>query len=201
MVTRGKKSEAYLLFGKARRAILGLLLTHADESFYLREIERLCGIGIGPVQRDLSKLVKFGIIKRTRDGKQVYFQANEKSPIFEELKSIIIKTFGIADILKSALEPLANRIDIAFIYGSIAKGSEDFSSDIDLMIIGNVKLSEIVKTVSLAQKDLNREINPSVYSLIDFRKRIRTGNTFIKLVLKSEKIMLIGDVNELEELG
>lgn len=201
MVTIEEISEAQVLFGKARRAILALLFMRTDQSFYLREIERLSGLGIGPVQRELRKLVKCGLVKRSRAGKQVYFKANESSPIYHELRSIIVKTVGIGDLIKSALTPMIDKIEFTFIYGSFAKGTESGRSDIDLMVIGDVKHKEIVKAVSESQKTLMREINPSIYTRDDFTGRLRKGNTFISSVIKSEKIMLIGEEDELGLLG
>jgi len=201
MITIIDGGEASVLFGKARRRILALLYTHTDQSFYLREIDRLTGIGIGPAQRELRKLAKCGILKRFRDGVQVYFQANQTSPIFEDLKAIIIKTAGIGDVIRPVLASLKGKIEFAFIYGSFAMGTETGRSDIDLMIIGDVKHKDVVVSLASVQKQLMREINVSVYSGREINKRIRDKNSFISRVLKSEKIILTGDVNELGLLG
>jgi predicted nucleotidyltransferase len=201
MVTSFSTPEAVELFGKTRRAILSLLFTHSDESFYLRRIVRLTGIGLGPVQRELDKLVIANILTRHRSGHQVYYQVNSKSPIFQELKSIIIKTCGVVDILKSALMPLSKRIKVAFIYGSFAHGEETTASDIDMMIIGNVSMLELIKALSHAQKTLMREINPSNFTLSEIKNRLKSNDSFIETVFESKKIFLVGDEDELERMG
>jgi predicted nucleotidyltransferase len=188
------------LFGKTRQIILALLFGHTDESFYLRQITRITGIGMGSVQRELKALVAARIIKQKPKGRQVYFQANPDNPVFNELKSLIIKTVGIGDLLRAALAPLAERIDLAFIYGSIARGSERKISDVDVLIIGNVSFSEIVSVLSQTQETLNREINPTVYPRDEFILKAHAGHHFVKTVLDGEKIFLIGDNDELERL-
>jgi predicted nucleotidyltransferase/DNA-binding transcriptional ArsR family regulator len=201
MITLTDSKEGSALFGRTRRAILSLLFTRSDESFYLREIVRLTNAGLGPVQRELKVLYDAGIIERQKAGKQVYFKANRNSPIFPELKSLIIKTVGVADIICSALSPLAGKIWISFIYGSFAKGTEKRSSDVDIMVIGNISTKEVVKALNQAQQSLGREINPSVYSTKDFKQRMETGNPFINRVIAEHKIMLIGNEKDLTKLG
>ena len=201
MVTSFSTPEAVELFGKTRRAVLSLLFTHPAESFYLRKIVRFTEVGIGPVQREMDKLARAGIVTRYRSGHQVYYQVNSKSPIFQELKSIIIKTCGVADILKSALIPLSKRIKVAFIYGSIAHGEETTSSDIDMMIIGNVSMLELIKALSQAQKMFMRENNPSNFTLSEIKNRLKSNDSFIETVFESKKIFLVGDKDELERMG
>jgi predicted nucleotidyltransferase len=201
MVTMIETSESLLLFGKTRRAILSLLFTHADESFYLRRIVRLTGLGIGPVQRELKQLVNAGIITREKSGNQVYFQANSRSPIFLELRAIIVKTSGLSDVLKSALSELAEKITLAFVYGSLAKGTEDRRSDIDILVIGDVSLLEVVSALKSAQDTLMREINVITYSKVEFKNRLRQKEHFIYAVWNDEKIILFGDSDEFDRLG
>lgn len=189
------------LFGKTRRAVLLLLYSHTGESFYLRQIVRATGAGLGPLQRELKKLTEAGIILRTVQGKQVYFQANTKSPVFNELKSLIIKTVGISDTLRNVLSPLINRIKIAFIYGSFASGKENTESDIDLVIIGDIPFGEVVAALHSAEEILNREINPTLYSNEEFRLKLKEGHHFLKNVLGNPKIFIIGDEDELERLA
>jgi len=201
MVTLSFDSVAQVLFGKARRKILSLLFTRSDQAFYLREISRLTGLGVGPVQRELGKLVECGILTRHRDGKQVYFRPNEISPVYKDLKAIIIKTVGVGDLVNSALAPVVDKISFAFIYGSFAKGTESSKSDIDLMVIGDVTLKKIVGLLAPAQKELAREINPSIFSTREFTRKLKGKNSFLATVLNSEIIMLVGDENELGLLG
>ena len=191
---------ALILFGKARRSVLALLYGHANKSFYLRQIVREAGIGSGAIQRELALLFKAGIITRTLSGHQVYYQANAKCPIFEELKSVIIKTIGIVDILKAALESFSSRIHTAFIYGSFARGDENGNSDIDVMLIGDISFEEVVLVFQNAQTTLQREINPTVYALTEFREKVISGHHFLNTVMKGNKIFLSGEERELKRM-
>ena len=127
-----------VLFGQTRRRVLAWLLGHADEAFYLRQIVRQTGAAHGAVQRELSALTSAGILQRTVAGRQVYFQANRDSPIFPELRSLLLKTTGAVDVLREALAPLADRIVLAFVFGSVARGDLRNDSDIDLLVVGEV---------------------------------------------------------------
>ena len=189
------------LFGKTRRSVLSLLYAHADESFYVRQIARNAGAGMGSVQRELQSLYSAGIINRTVSGRQVYYKANRECPVFSELKSLIIKTAGVADMLKAALAPLADKMRAAFIYGSIAGGTEKRESDVDIMVVGDVTFAEIVSVLQKAQKAIGREINPSVYPAAEFKAKIAAEHHFLKSVLKTDSIFLIGDKRELERLA
>lgn len=199
--TAVNKNLSSILFTKTRRAVLSLLYGHADESFYLRQIVRTTGAGLGPVQRELKQLTDVGIIRRTVQGKQVYFQANPDSPIFKELKSLITKTVGIGDALRTALSPIADRITIALVYGSIARGEENRRSDVDLLVVGDVTFSEVVKALRSAQETLGREINPTVYPVEEFRSRIAENHYFIRDILSDPKIFVIGDEHDLKRLA
>ncbi|HPL68303.1 MAG: hypothetical protein BWX99_01530 [Deltaproteobacteria bacterium ADurb.Bin151] len=190
-----------IMFGKTRQAVLSLLYGHADESFYLRQIVRVAGGGMGAVQRQVNSLVDAGLVTRTSKGKQIYYQANSKSPVFGELKSIIIKTAGIGDILKIALTPIAQEIDCAFIYGSIARGSEKADSDVDVFVVGRVTFLDVVAALNKAQEILGREVNPTVYPAREFREKLAKKNHFIKSIMTGEKIYLIGDEHELKKLA
>ena len=189
------------LFGKTRRVVLSLLYGHADEAFYIRYIVRVAGAGHGAVQRELRQLSNAGVIQRTVRGRQVYYQANQKCPVFTELKSLIIKTAGIGDILKDALAPLVDRINVAFIYGSMAQGKESKGSDVDIMVVGNVTFGDIVGRFGPAQEMLGREINPTVYPLAEFQSKVAAGHHFLKEVLAKDKVYLIGDEHELERVA
>lgn len=190
-----------ILFGRSRGAILALLFGHADETYYLRQIVRASGYGLGPVQRELKLLTEAGIIKRSLRGRQVYFQANPDSAIFPELRSLIAKTAGIGDTLRKALSPLARHIRVAFIYGSMARGEETRSSDIDLLIIGDISSTDVVVSIQSAQLTLGREVNPTVYSKAEFSAKEREKSHFLTSVLNGPKIYLIGDEDELKRLA
>jgi predicted nucleotidyltransferase len=189
------------LFGKTRRAVLSLLYSHTDESFYLREIARVAGLGLGAVQRELKRLSGTGIIRRTVRGNQVYYQADPDCPIFEELKNLVIKTAGVGDVLRAALAPLADRIEVALIYGSFARGEEHRGSDVDLLVVGDVTFSEVASALAEAQDTLSREINPTVYPPGEFQSKLREGHHFLTSLSKEPRIFLIGGEHELERLA
>jgi predicted nucleotidyltransferase len=190
-----------VLFGQGRRSILALLYGHTDERFYLREIARRAGTGIGATQSELRQLTDAGLIHRVRHGHQVYYQANRENPIFAELKSILAKTSGIRDVLNEGLAPLADRVKLAFVYGSIARGEETESSDVDLMVVGKVSFAEVVSTLSDIESKLGREVNPTVYGPREFREKLAAKNHFLSTVAKEKKLFVIGDERELRRLG
>jgi predicted nucleotidyltransferase len=190
-----------ILFSGGRRAILVLLYGHADEQFYLREITRRAGTGIGATQRELRQLGEAGLIHSVRRGHQVYYQANRKNPIFTELKSILAKTSGIRDILHEVLAPLASRIKLAFVYGSVARGEERSSSDVDLMVVGDVSFADVVSALSQSETKLGREVNPTVYGPREFREKLEAGNHFLVTAAKDKKLFVIGDEREFRRLG
>lgn len=189
------------LFGKTRRAVLALLYSHPDESFYLRQLARMTAVGMGSLQRELKHLSEAGIIQRSEIGRQAFFKANPNCPIYPELRDLIIKTFGVADVLRQALAPLADTILVAFIFGSMASGEINQSSDVDVMVIGDISFADVVSALSPVQEVLSREINPSVYPPGEFKAKLSADQHFIKSVLNSTKIFLIGNKNELDELA
>jgi len=188
------------LFGKTRRAVLALLYGHVEEPFYLRQIARTAGGGLGAVQRELKKLSEAGIIRRTVRGRQVYYQANPECPVYSELKSLVVKTVGVGDVLRAALVPLSDRINVAFLFGSLARGGERSSSDADVMIVGDVTFAEVVSVLGRAQETVRREINPLVYPPEEFQFKLTADHHFLKKVLEESKFFLIGDEYELAKL-
>lgn len=192
---------AAALFGKTRRAILVLLFSHTDQSFFLRQIARSADSGMGSVQRELAQLADAGILTKTASGRQVYFQANAQCPIFNELRQLVTKTMGVGDALKSTLEQLGSRIICAFVYGSMASGGVTAESDIDLMVIGRLSFSDVVTALHPVQDTLGREINPTVYPEDEFKAKIEAGHHFLKTVLAGEKIFLVGGADDLEKLA
>ena len=189
------------LFGKTRRAVLALLYSHPDESFYLRQLARMTAVGMGSLQRELKQLSEAGIIQRSEIGRQIFFKANPDCPIYPELRDLIIKTFGVADVLRQALAPLADTIPVAFIFGSMVSGEINQSSDLDVMVIGDISFANVVSALSPVQEVLSREINPTVYPPGEFQTKLSADQHFIKSVLSSPKIFLIGNKNELDELA
>jgi len=188
---------ASLLFGAYRRDALALLLLHPELSLHVREIGRLTGKAPGTMLRELKQLADAGVLSRKPVGNQVQFQANSACPIFEDLRNILKKTAGIADVVRGALEPLADRIQVAFVYGSIARGDERTGGDLDLMILGEAKFAEVVHALAAAREILRREINPNLYPMREFRKKVAAGDPFLKRVVADKKIFLIGDSNDL----
>jgi predicted nucleotidyltransferase len=201
MATSELTDPATLFFGVYRRKVLGLLLLHPGAHFHLREIARATHTQPGTVRRELSLLTQAGVLERDVQGNQVRFRANENYPIYEELRSILKKTTGVADQLRAALAPLTGSIVAAFIYGSVASGQERPSSDIDLMIVGNVKFEDVIRLIHPYQEELRREINPHVFTAEEFKRKTRENSSFITRVLRQPRIAVIGDLDELGKPG
>ncbi len=193
--SQGKLSS--VLFGKTRQAVLALFYGHPDESFYLRQVVRAIGMGPGSVQRELKQLTDAGVIEKSKLGRQVYYRANTKCPIFPELRGLIIKTAGLADVLRDALGPLLKKIKVAFIYGSFAKGSANSRSDVDMMVIGSCSFGQVVDAIDDAQEKLGREVNPTVYSVKEWNQKLKEKHHFVTSVSKSIKIFIIGTEDNL----
>ena len=192
---------ADLLFGRTRGAIMALLYGHADQSFYTRQIAREVDASVGAVQRELENLSKVGLIIRSSVGSQVFYQANREAPIFREMQTLVNKTVGIFSLLRSALHPLANRVSVAFVYGSVAREEETAKSDVDLMVVGKATLDEVLSRLSTVEKKIGRPINPTVYSTAEFKSKLASANHFLTAVLKGQKVFLLGDENELRKVG
>src|SRR5438094_5303258 len=160
-----------LLFGRTRGAVLALLYGRAEHSFYTREIAREVGASVGAIQRELENLSQVGLILRKSVGNQVFYQANRDMPIFPEMRGLINKTIGIFGILGSALRPLSKQIVAAFVYGSVARKQETAQSDVDLMVVGKVTLDEVLSRLSTVEKGIGRSINPTVYSVAEFKSK------------------------------
>lgn len=190
---------ASLLFGAYRREVLALLLLHPELSLHVREIARVTGKAPGTLLRELNRLADAGLLVRKPTGNQVHFQADPTSPIYAELRGILKKTAGVADVLREALEPVARRIRAAFVYGSVARGDERAGSDLDLMVIGDLKFAALVKVLAPARDALRREINPNLYPPAEFRARVAAGEPFLKRVLVDKKIFLVGGEDDLGE--
>ncbi len=189
------------LFNKTQQAVLGFIFTHLDEAYHLREIVRQSDIGQGTVQRELKKLTEAGIIHRELRGRQTFFRANQGCPIFPDLHGLVIKTFGVAQKVAAGLKTIENRIRVAFIYGSFARGGETEKSDIDLLVIGDLNLRDVVKSMSETQQNLGREINPTIYKPDEYRRMLAEGHHFLISLYKEPKIFLIGNEDDFRRLG
>lgn len=188
-------SPIRLLIGDYHLRLLALLLLRPGEDFYLRQIARLTGVPVGPARRELERFVKAGLIHRRRVGNQVRYEADRTNPVFPELRRLLQKTVGLADVLREALEPLASRIELAFVFGSVARGEEGPRSDIDLMVVGDVGFQEVVGTLFPLHERLGREINPVVMKPEEFQRR-KKENSFIERVMNGDKLLLMGTLDE-----
>lgn len=188
------------LFPEYRQRVLGLLLLQPQTQFHVREIARLTNTTAGSLHRELAKLAKAHVLLRETSGNQVYYQANIHFPIFNELTSILRKTSGLVDVLANALTPLSDKIKIAFVFGSVARGEENIGSDIDIILIGNISFREAVATLYPAQKIIAREINPKVYQHAEWKNLIKNKNVFLQEVLSKPKLFVIGTEDDLQKL-
>ena len=184
------------LFSTTQQRVLGVLYARPDRSYYTNEILRLTGMGVATIKRELDRMVAAGILTLRRQGNQHHYQANPECPIYAELISIVRKTFGIADVLARTLSPLSGRIDLAFVFGSVASGRESASSDIDLMLVGDISFTEAATVLHPAQEILSREINPKVYSHDEWQQLLKSKDAFIKEVLAKPRLDIIGKWDE-----
>lgn len=202
LIMRANLGLGEVLFGKARGAVLGFLYGHPDESFYYRQLTRqLSGLSTGTLQRELDTLSALGLISRSSIGKQVFYQANREHPAFAELRALLEKTVGRVEILRTALEPIAHNISLAFIYGSVAKREESALSDVDVMVIGDVTMDEVLESLEPAERAIARSINPTIYAPPEFRSRLSGKNHFLDSVVRGPKIFLIGGEDELRRIA
>jgi predicted nucleotidyltransferase len=192
---------ATVLFGSTRRRVLGWLLGHADEAYYLRQIARLTGAGLGAVQRELEQLTATGLLRRTVQGRQVYFRVNREAPVFPELQSLFAKTAGLADVLREALAPLGGQVRVAFVFGSAARGELRASSDIDLLVVGEAPFSVVVEALAPAQERLGRDVNPTVYPAEELFSKLQGRHHFLTALLREPRVFIIGGDDELVGLG
>ena len=185
------------LFSKSKQKVLTLLFGKPDQCFYTNEIVRWAKVGTGSVQRELERLVDAGLLLRTKTGNQNHYQANSTAPIFNELVAIVKKTFGISQPITEALQLLDARLTLVFIYGSVAKGSETASSDIDIMLVGHdLEYGEVVACLEPVEEMLNRPINPTLYAPKDFNQRLAQGNHFLSRVMSQPRLMIKGVIDD-----
>lgn len=192
--TQVKAGLADALFTQAQQRVLGLLFGQPERRFQGAELIRLARSGTGGTHRQLTRLTGAGLVTVTNVGNQRFYQANPRSPVYPELHGLVVKTVGIVGPLEEALQPLASRIDAAFVYGSVAKGKDRASSDIDLMVIGS-RLDYAAMYVALrkAEEALARQVNPTVMTAEDWRKKKRTTDSFAARVAAGEKLFIVGN--------
>ena len=191
---------AEILSSRIRAEIFRILFGVNDEALHLREIERRSGLTVGTVQQELKKLVNLDLIKKRKDGNRIYYQARKEHPLYPEIRSIILKTSGLSDVIAGALG-VSPDIKIAFVFGSIARHDEKAGSDVDLMVIGRLGLRKLTGLLDGISEQIGREINPHALSEGEFVKRKKNKDHFITEVLESPKIFIIGSRNELDAMA
>ena len=190
-------SIADALFTKSQQKVLGLLYSKSDKSFYTNEIMRWAAMGRGTISRELDKLVAAGLLTVSRTGNQNHYQANSNNPVYAELVGIVKKTFGIGDQIRQALHQFDDQIKLAFIYGSISKGTDKATSDVDLMLVGrSLNYGDIMDVLIPLEESLQRTINPTIYTKDDFVTKIEQGNSFVTRVMERPKIMIKGVIDD-----
>ena len=188
-----KCSVADALFSGLQQRLLAVLFGQPDRSFYGNELLRLTGTGRGALQRELEKLVSADLVTVTPVGNQKHYQANAAAPIFAELRGIVMKTLGLADVLRTALNAVSDRIELAFVFGSVAKGTDIATSDIDLMVVTEtLSYADLFEGLAAAEQVLGRKVNPTLYTSAALAEKVRTENSFVLRVLSQPKIFLIG---------
>lgn len=185
---------------RVKQRVLSATLLHPERSWYLHELARHLRIPASSVQHELRLFASAGILTRKVDGNRVYYQADRGSPIFRALSEVLRKTSGLADVVRDALKPLGGKLDVAFIYGSVAAGEEKASSDVDLMIIGRAPLSEMAGLLRGAEDEAGRSINPTVYTTQEFLKKTKGGHHFLTSVLEKELLFVYGTADDLVKL-
>jgi predicted nucleotidyltransferase len=191
------KAPLDALMPKTRQGILAATLVQPQKAWFVSELARRMGVPSSSLQRELQDLTAVGILKSHRQGRMAYYQANTDSPLFPELRGLLLKTAGLVDVLADALRPLASKLALAFVYGSIASGQERSDSDIDLMIVGSVSPTALAQPLRRAREILGREINPTVYSPAEFTKKRMESDHFLTQVLTKPRLLVLGNGDEL----
>jgi DNA-binding transcriptional ArsR family regulator len=185
------------LFPKTRQGILAATLVQPEKIWYVSELARRMGVPSSSLQRELQALTDAGILSSHRQGRMVYYRANPDSPFFPELRGLLLKTAGLVDVLRDALRPLAAKVALAFVYGSIASAQERSESDVDVMVIGSVSPADLALPLRRAREQLGREINPTVYSVAEFNKKRIAKDPFLSEVLSHSRLVVLGSENDL----
>lgn len=188
-----------IVSSRRKAEVLRLLFGVEPKEVYLRDLARQAGLALRTVQQELAKLGSAGLVTSRRDGNRLYYQANRKSPVYGDLRNIVLKTAGLADVLRTALH--GADVELAFVFGSIAAGSAQSESDLDLLVIGPLGLRRLTKALHGTALKLGREINPHVLTRGEFASRKRSGDHFISSLLASPRLFIIGTEDELAELG
>ena len=190
---------ADILSSRVRAEIFRLLFGLDEKKLHLREVERQAGLSLGTIRQDLQKLLKLDLVKARRDGNRLYYWANTEHPLYPEIRKLVLKTAGLVEIFKSALDRKGVRV--AFIFGSLASHREKGASDVDLIVIGAVGLRALSGWLSGVSEQIGREINPHTMTMEEFRRRKEKGDHFLSNVLKSPKLFIVGNENDLAAMG
>jgi predicted nucleotidyltransferase len=187
------------LFSKVQQRVLALIFGHPERSFYTSEIVRRIRSGTGAVERELSRLERSGLVSVERIGNQKHFRANRESPVFAELQGLVLKTVGLTEPLRKVLQPYSNKIKVAFVYGSVAKGSDTAQSDIDLMVIGDeLTYSDLYSALQNAESLLQRKVNPLFLSVKDWKRKASQKDSFTNKVKAQRKLFILGSEEAIE---
>ena len=189
------------LLGQTRAAVLSALLLHPDQTLHVRELARQLGASAGSLHRELRDLADRGLLLRREQGRQVLYQANTAHPVYAELTALLRKTAGVADVLAQALAPLGDALTLAFVYGSVAAGTEGPGSDIDVMLLGDVTFADAVRALAPTAAQLGREVNPTPMLVADFARKLRAGDGFAQAVARSPRIWLKGAEDDFAQLA
>jgi predicted nucleotidyltransferase len=193
-----RASLADALFARVQQRVLGVLFGNPGRTFYANEVIALASSGTGAVQRELARLEEAGLVNVSRVGNQKHYQANAAAPVFAELHSLVLKTFGLVDVLRDALAPVAEKVRAAFVYGSVAKGQDSAGSDIDLMILSDhLTYPDLFSSLEAATARLGRSVSPTIYTSKEWHKRVKEDRVFIKRVVSQPKLWLIGNDGDL----
>ena len=188
-----------ILSSRSRAAIFKLLFSGMEKELHVREIQRRSTLNDSTIRQELRKLVRLDLVKGRKDSNRIYYRANKENPLYPELRNLVIKTTGVADVLREALRD--GRIQLAFVFGSIAGGEETAGSDVDLLVIGEIGFRGLSELLSGVSAEIGREINPYVMKKDEDRKRVKSGEHFISHILKSPKIFIVGADHDLEAIG
>ncbi len=192
-----KKNVADALFPVGRQGVLGVTFRDPKRWWYLSELAGALGTSPSSLQRELETLAATGILEKRVDGRRTYYRARANSAVFKELRGIVTKTMGVPAEIQAALAPLAGRVALAMIYGSVARGTDRADSDVDLLVVADdITLEEVYRSLARAERKLRRKVNPTLYTVEEFRRK-RTSNPFLKKVLAGEYVSLIGSVDDI----
>lgn len=189
------------LLPKTRQGILAATLVQPEKAWYASELAQRLGVPSSSLQRELHDLTEAGILKTHKQGRMVYYQANRESPVFPDLRGLLLKTAGLVDVLAQALKPVASKVTTAFVYGSIAAGGEASDSDIDLMVLGEVSPQDLALPLRRARESLGREINPTVYTQPEFERKRAAKDHFLSQVLDKPRLLVLGIKDELGKVA